>query len=352
MSAAADHPDGGAALDPTVAIPLERALAPAVVRVNERRVARGFWPKLRKVAPHIPFAADLVAVYYCARDPETPTTAKALIMAALAYFVIPTDAIPDVLVGIGYTDDAAVLAAVIALVGRNLKPRHREAGKAFLERLARDALSPPCPICRSGRRPSPGSRPHARPPDRWSPPRAPSPSRPWRCSPTSAASPRPRSRRRRPCRPSARPLTPRGADRWRTAGVLFLAAAWLVLAHLFLKAGAGWLAFTADLRKAALLALALLAAGWAAARLWKRLRGRAARSRPGRRRGPPDAGDGPEPRLGLLAGDGGGGGRRARRGPAAGRPGRADARGARACAPPPWAGRYIGQAAMAYAFLK
>ena len=136
MANAADDIGG---FDPMSAIPASHALTPVVVRVNEQRVARGFWPKLLKVARRIPFTTELVAVYYCARDPETPATAKAMLMAALAYFVMPMDAIPDVLVGVGYTDDAAVIAAVLALVSRHIKSRHKDAADIFLDRLARDA---------------------------------------------------------------------------------------------------------------------------------------------------------------------------------------------------------------------
>jgi uncharacterized membrane protein YkvA (DUF1232 family) len=121
--------DAAQALDPS------RALVPAVVKLNEQRVARGFWPKIRKVAARVPFAADALAVWYCARDADTPRSAKALMMAALAYFVLPVDAIPDVLPVIGFTDDAAVFAAVIAMVGRYLKPRHRAEAEAFLDRM-------------------------------------------------------------------------------------------------------------------------------------------------------------------------------------------------------------------------
>jgi len=127
------------AFDPFSVIPRERALTPYVVRVNEERVARGFWPKLKRVARHIPFAREAVALWYCAADPETPASAKAMVMAGLAYFVLPVDVIPDFIVGIGYTDDAAVIAAVLALVGKHVKPRHKEAAQAFLDRLARDA---------------------------------------------------------------------------------------------------------------------------------------------------------------------------------------------------------------------
>jgi uncharacterized membrane protein YkvA (DUF1232 family) len=117
------------ALDPS------RALVPRVVRLNERLVAAGFWPKLRKVAAHAPFAAEALSVWYCVQDPETPAPAKGMMLAALAYFVLPTDAIPDFIAGIGYTDDAAVFAAMMALVGRNVKPRHRAAAKAAVERI-------------------------------------------------------------------------------------------------------------------------------------------------------------------------------------------------------------------------
>jgi uncharacterized membrane protein YkvA (DUF1232 family) len=121
--------DAAAVLDPA------RALVPHVARLNERRVARGFWPKMRRVAAHIPFAGEALALWYCARDDETPLAAKGMILAALAYFVLPIDAIPDVIAGLGYTDDAAVVMAALTLVGRHLKPRHRAAARDAVERL-------------------------------------------------------------------------------------------------------------------------------------------------------------------------------------------------------------------------
>lgn len=124
-----------AGIDVAGVIEPSRALVPHVVRVNERRVARGFWPKIRKVAGRIPFASDALAVWWCAKDPQTPAAAKAMIAAALAYFVLPADAIPDVVAGLGFTDDAAVMAALLAVVGKHLKPRHKDAARAFLDRL-------------------------------------------------------------------------------------------------------------------------------------------------------------------------------------------------------------------------
>ena len=105
---------------------------PATLAQNQRTVEKAFWRKLLALAGKLPFAADLAAAYYCAFDAGTPTRVKAMLMAALAYFVLPFDAVPDFLAGLGYTDDAAVLAGTIALVARHIKPEHYAKARAAL----------------------------------------------------------------------------------------------------------------------------------------------------------------------------------------------------------------------------
>jgi len=121
--------------DPEAEIAPGRALIPSVMKLNERRVEEGFWPKIRRVAARIPFAKEALSVWYCAKDDETPIAAKGLMFAALAYFVLPIDAIPDFIAGLGYTDDAAVFTALMAVIGRNLKPKHKEAARRAIEGL-------------------------------------------------------------------------------------------------------------------------------------------------------------------------------------------------------------------------
>ena len=113
----------------------DKALVPAVVKVNERRVTRGFWPKITRTAARIPFADQALAAWYAARDPETPMAAKGMIFAGLAYFVMPIDAIPDLFAGIGFTDDAAVITALLATLGANIKRRHRDQAQDAVQRL-------------------------------------------------------------------------------------------------------------------------------------------------------------------------------------------------------------------------
>jgi uncharacterized membrane protein YkvA (DUF1232 family) len=110
----------------------DKIALPATIAANERTVKEGFWKKLRKVAGRVPFAEDAAAAWFCTRDSETPMRVKAILLASLAYFVVPTDLIPDWLVGFGFTDDATVLMAAIGLVRSHMKPRHRAQAREAL----------------------------------------------------------------------------------------------------------------------------------------------------------------------------------------------------------------------------
>ena len=108
---------------------------PARFESDRTRVRRGFWAKLRRVAGRIPFAEEAAAAYYCASDRATPTHVKAVLMAALAYFVIPTDMIPDFLTGLGFTDDATVFFFTWQTVTKHVSEEHREKARAALARI-------------------------------------------------------------------------------------------------------------------------------------------------------------------------------------------------------------------------
>lgn len=100
---------------------------------REKKVRKNFWPTMKKAIRRIPFARDVVAAYYCALDRETPTRVRGILLAALAYFVMPVDIIPDFLAVIGFGDDMAVLAAAFSAVRAHLKPQHYDAADKALE---------------------------------------------------------------------------------------------------------------------------------------------------------------------------------------------------------------------------
>ena len=104
---------------------------------DEETVKRGFWKKLRRFGARLPFAEDLLAAYYCGFDRDTPFHVKAALIGALAYFVLPFDAIPDMLPLLGFADDAAVLATALRLVASHMRPAHREAARRALDELVR-----------------------------------------------------------------------------------------------------------------------------------------------------------------------------------------------------------------------
>ena len=60
---------------------------------------------------------------------------KAALIGALAYFVLPLDAVPDVLPGVGFTDDAAVLLTALRMVAAHLRPEHHAAARVALARM-------------------------------------------------------------------------------------------------------------------------------------------------------------------------------------------------------------------------
>jgi uncharacterized membrane protein YkvA (DUF1232 family) len=96
------------------------------------RVREEFWPKMKTVAAKVPFAEDALAAYYCTMDRGTPLRVRGTLLAALAYFIMPLDFLPDVLPALGFTDDAAVLMMAFQLISSHIKREHREAAKAAL----------------------------------------------------------------------------------------------------------------------------------------------------------------------------------------------------------------------------
>ncbi|GAU82239.1 MULTISPECIES: YkvA family protein [unclassified Bosea (in: a-proteobacteria)] len=102
---------------------------------DEARFGADLMSLLKRVAKRIPFAEDLLAAYFCTRDPATPRRVRLTLLAALGYFVLPIDAIPDIMPILGFSDDAAVMAAAIAAVAGSITPEHRQKAQDTLAGL-------------------------------------------------------------------------------------------------------------------------------------------------------------------------------------------------------------------------
>ena len=80
--------------------------------------AEDFWRKLARSARVAgrEVVEKALWLYYAAQQPNVPRWAKLTIWGALAYFVLPVDAVPDVLPAVGFVDDLGVLTAALATV--------------------------------------------------------------------------------------------------------------------------------------------------------------------------------------------------------------------------------------------
>ncbi len=119
-----------------------KQIAPYDPRSHARdrgRVERGFWTKVRRTLGRVPFVEEAVAAYFCATDRDTPLQVKAILMGALAYFVVPTDMIPDFIAAFGFTDDAVVFYAALRMVAPHIQDRHRDRAREALDSVEAEA---------------------------------------------------------------------------------------------------------------------------------------------------------------------------------------------------------------------
>lgn len=110
---------------------------PARLRMEEPRLVKRFWRKLKKTVSYLPGGASFLAGFYAAIDPKTPTGAKAVLFGALGYFIVPFDLIPDVFTAMGYADDLAVILAALRAADASITPEHRERAEQQIDKLRR-----------------------------------------------------------------------------------------------------------------------------------------------------------------------------------------------------------------------
>ena len=89
---------------------------------------RTFWKKLLTYGQIAGFEVIEKALwlYFAADRPDTPKWAKATVYGALAYFVLPVDAVADILPVVGYSDDLAVLVVALTTIGSYVDAQVKE----------------------------------------------------------------------------------------------------------------------------------------------------------------------------------------------------------------------------------
>lgn len=77
-----------------------------------------FWDKLKKFAKKAGSSVvyAVLLLYYTLQKPEVPKKTKVVIIGALGYFILPVDLMPDMIMGIGFTDDLGALGIALLQV--------------------------------------------------------------------------------------------------------------------------------------------------------------------------------------------------------------------------------------------
>ncbi|WP_235560896.1 DUF1232 domain-containing protein [Bacillus sp. FJAT-28004] len=94
-------------------------------------VEEGFWAKVKRHAAKVPFAKEVVTLYYCSADPKTPLSAKVTAIGALAYWILPLDLIPDFVPVAGFVDDATAVFIAYRSISGQITDDHREKAEQF-----------------------------------------------------------------------------------------------------------------------------------------------------------------------------------------------------------------------------
>lgn len=92
------------------------------------------WEKLKKFskAAGIKVVYAVLLLYYAMNDKSVSVKSKLIIVAALGYFILPTDAIIDLTPVIGYSDDLGVLLFALTQIASNITPEIKEKARSKL----------------------------------------------------------------------------------------------------------------------------------------------------------------------------------------------------------------------------
>ena len=99
-----------------------------------KQVLHDFPGKIREHSNGVSFAVQATAMYYALKDPKTSIKVKVILAAALAYFIMPIDVIPDWILGFGFTDDLAVIVMVLKQLSGSVTEEHYSLARRRLQR--------------------------------------------------------------------------------------------------------------------------------------------------------------------------------------------------------------------------
>lgn len=106
---------------------------------GERRIKpisqQSLWDKLARYARQagLGVCERALWLWYTAQSPNTPKWAKRTAYGALAYFILPVDAIPDMIPIAGFSDDFSALSAALGVIAIYVTPEIKDKASTTLK---------------------------------------------------------------------------------------------------------------------------------------------------------------------------------------------------------------------------
>jgi len=88
--------------------------------------------KTEEICPKSRHKRAVLLLYYTLQKPDVPKKAKATIIGALGYFILPTDLFPDILPA-GFTDDLGALGLALIQVAMYIDDNVKAEAKGKLK---------------------------------------------------------------------------------------------------------------------------------------------------------------------------------------------------------------------------
>ncbi len=105
-----------------------------IEQYQEHYSESGLFAKIGKVCKKTGIKAIyyVLILYYVLIDENTSLKDKAVIIGALGYFILPLDLVPDIIPGLGFTDDIAAITACLHTVKANITPEIKKKARMKL----------------------------------------------------------------------------------------------------------------------------------------------------------------------------------------------------------------------------
>lgn len=103
-----------------------------------------FWEKMKRVAKSVGMkvAYPALLLHYMIKSDQVPLKAKLIVSAALGYFILPIDFIPDFAPLLGFSDDLGVLLLIVRQMAVYVTPEIRQNARKHLYKWFGQSVEP------------------------------------------------------------------------------------------------------------------------------------------------------------------------------------------------------------------